>query len=370
MNTFIVVAGTRPEIIKVAPIIRNILKSKLELYFVHTGQHHDYSLASQMIRDLNLPPPDLSFELEKLSPASQIAEIMTKLEEPLKKTKENVVVVQGDTNSVLSAALAAVKVEAPLAHVEAGLRSHDWRMPEEHNRRMVDHISNVLFAPTYDSKRNLLNEHVYGKVHVTGNTVVDAVRQHLPIAVVRSKVLDNLRFSDYILVTLHRAENVDDPEVLGNVVHSLIKSDIPIVLPLHPRTRERLKNFGYFDRLMNKKNISILPPQGYLDFLVLLKNCRFVVTDSGGIQEESTSPLICRRVLVLRRSSERTEALRSGAAKLVNPNSGEIDREILIEWNTTPRRISNSPYGDGYTSEKILRILINSLPELIARRHW
>lgn len=370
MNPYIVVAGTRPEIIKVAPIIRKILSSNLQLYFVHTGQHHDYSLAQQMINDLQLPTPDLSFELEKSSPASQIAEIMTKLEEPLGASKENVVIVQGDTNSVLSAALAAVKVESPLAHVEAGLRSHDWRMPEEHNRRMVDHISNVLFAPTHDSKKNLINEHVYGKIYVTGNTVIDAVQEHLPLAEKESHVLEQICFSEYALLTLHRAENVDDPVVLGKVVESLLKIDIPIVLPLHPRTRERLKNFGYLDRLVGKKNLEILAPQGYLDFLVLLKNCKFVVTDSGGIQEEATSPLISKRVLVLRLSTERTEAIQTGIATLVPPESEQITRHISLEWNAPSKKIlSSSPFGDGHASARIIDTLKRLLPELISKRH-
>ena len=171
MNVYIVVAGTRPEIIKVAPVIRKILRSRLELFFVHTGQHYDYSLAQQMISDLQLPTPNLSFELANSSPASQIAEIMLKLEEPFKSKADKIVIVEGDTNSVLSAALAAVKAQIPVAHMEAGLRSHDWRMPEEHNRRMVDHISDILFAPTGESKENLEKEMVYGRIYVTGNTV-------------------------------------------------------------------------------------------------------------------------------------------------------------------------------------------------------
>jgi UDP-N-acetylglucosamine 2-epimerase (non-hydrolysing) len=243
MNQYVVVAGTRPEIIKVAPIIRKLLECKLNMYFVHTGQHFDYSLSEQMIHDLRLPLPDLSFELKNSSPASQIAEIMRRLEEPLTTMKDNLIIIQGDTNSVLSAALTAIKVGSPVAHVEAGLRSHDWRMPEEHNRVMVDHISNMLFAPTKESEQNLINERVHGRVYLTGNTVMDAVKEHLPLAE-KSKILQELNFPEYVLVTIHRSENVDDPMVLGNIVHGLIEAKVPIVLPLHPRTKKMLVDFG------------------------------------------------------------------------------------------------------------------------------
>lgn len=357
MSLYIVVAGTRPEIIKVAPIIRRILQSKLELFFVHTGQHYDYSLAEQMINDLQLPKPDLSFELKNSSPASQIAEIMIRLEEPFKARRDNIVVVQGDTNSVLSAALAAVKVQIPLAHVEAGLRSHDWRMPEEHNRRMVDHISNILFAPTKECKQNLLDERVYGQTYVTGNTVIDAVKEHLPMAEKKSEVLEQINFSEYVLVTIHRAENVDDPVLLGKIVQSLIRSGVPMVLPLHPRTRGRLKDFGFIDRLKSVKNVQIISPQGYLDFLVLMKGSKFIVTDSGGIQEEATSKFLSKRVLVLRTSTERPEAIRAGVAKLVPLKTNQIVKEISTEWNAMYKIFSSSPYGDGSTSKKIINIL-------------
>lgn len=351
------VAGTRPEIIKVAPVIRKILRARLELFFVHTGQHYDFSLAQQMINDLQLPSPDLSFELLKSSPASQIAEIMINLEEPLQGRGDKIVLVQGDTNSVLSAALAAVKAQIPLAHIEAGLRSHDWRMPEEHNRRMVDHISNVLFAPTEESKLNLENEQVFGSIYVTGNTAIDAVREHLTIAEKNSQILKHVKFPEYAVMTLHRAENVDDPSVLINIMRATIGSNVPIVIPLHPRTKKRLSESAFLSKLESAPNIQIIPPQGYLDFLVLMKHSKFVITDSGGIQEEATSPSISKRVLVLRRSTERPEAIQAGFAKLVPLESQRIITDISVEWNLAPGPFSSSPYGDGTASDKIINIL-------------
>jgi UDP-N-acetylglucosamine 2-epimerase (non-hydrolysing) len=359
LHSQIVVAGTRPEIIKVAPIIREILKRRQDLYFVLTGQHYDYLLSEQIIKDLNLPMPNKCFKLKTSSPASQIAEIMTNLEPPLKNRKDSIVIIQGDTNSVLATALTAVKLHIPIAHVESGLRSYDWRMPEEHNRRMVDHVSDLLFAPTKESKQNLLKEGIYGKIYVTGNTVMDAVNQHLPLAEKTSTIKAQIKFSEYILATIHRSENVDHPAVLGNIVRGLIKSRLPIIIPLHPRSRKRLLDFGFFNKLKAAKNIQILPPVGYFDFLLLMKNSKFIVTDSGGIQEEATSRLISKRVLVLRNSTERPEALDSRFTKLVKLESHKIVEDILTEWNTWSKKQPTSPYGNGNSSVKIIDIVRN-----------
>jgi UDP-N-acetylglucosamine 2-epimerase (non-hydrolysing) len=360
LRRYIIVAGTRPEIIKVAPIIREILRLRLELYFVLTGQHYDYLLSEQIIKDLNLPTPNKSFKLKTSSPASQIGEIMTKLEAPLRSRKDNIVIIQGDTNSVLATALTAVKLHVPIAHVESGLRSYDWRMPEEHNRRMVDHIADLLFAPTKESEKNLLNEGIYGKIYVTGNTVIDAVNQHLPLAEKTSLVLQQIKYAEYILTTFHRSENVDNPKILNNIIQGLIKSSLPIVIPLHPRTKKKLISYGFFEKLKSAKNIQLLPPVGYLDFLLLLKKSKFIVTDSGGIQEEATCPLIAKRVLILRISTERPEALGSKFTKLVELQSQSITKDMLLEWDDgRPKKLRSSPYGDGRSSEKIVEIVRN-----------
>lgn len=361
MVKYIVVAGTRPEIIKVAPIIREILRRKIDFYFVLTGQHYDYSLSRQMVSDLELPDPDLSLQMKSSSPASQIAEIMKNLEETLTKDlKRNLIMVQGDTNSVLAAALFAVKSGATLAHVEAGLRSFDWRMPEEHNRRMVDHVSNFLFAPTRLSMQNLLREKVFGHVYVTGNTVIDAVNQHIQIAKKKLGRESRIPFSEYLVSTFHRSENVDDRKVLGNIISGLLASQLPIVIPIHPRTKKMLKHFDLLERLLGSKHIHIIPPQGYLDFLLLMKYSKFIITDSGGIQEEVTAPAIHKRVIVLRQSTERFEAVKAHFAKLVPLRSNEISLAIRNEWFRKAKLISKSPYGKGSSSIKILNILRNA----------
>ena len=207
MNKFVIVAGTRPEIIKVAPIIRKLIVNKKDFKFIYSGQHYDHRLSTQIINDLELPMPDFSLKLKSKTPSTQIAEIMTNLEKQI-GTKNDIVLAQGDTNSVLATALLAVKLKRKIGHIEAGLRSFDWRMPEEHNRRMVDHISDFLFAPTRNSKENLLDENVSGKISISGNTVMDAIKQHLPLSRKKSKILQDVKFPEFILATFHRAETV------------------------------------------------------------------------------------------------------------------------------------------------------------------
>lgn len=360
MENYVVVAGTRPEIIKVAPIIREILSKRKTLCFIHTGQHYDYSLSLQMVSDLNLPKPNLSFQLSSSSPASQIAEIMKNLEHVLSRdSKKKIVIVQGDTNSVLAAALATVKSGVLLAHVEAGLRSFDWRMPEEHNRRMVDHVSNYLFAPTKMSMQNLLREKVFGRVYVTGNTVIDAVNQHIRIAQEMAGPRQHLPFSEYSLVTFHRSENVDDRKILSHIVRGLLQSELPAVISLHPRTKKMLRRFNLIQKLQDSDKICMIPPQGYLNFLLLMKHSRLIITDSGGIQEEATAPAICKKVIVLRNSTERYEAVKAHFAELVKLNVEEISKAIVKEWSKNKKPLSRSPYGDGSSAKRIMNILSN-----------
>ena len=338
------IAGTRPEIIKIAPIMRRLKEEKSKYIFVYTGQHYDHQLSSQIITDLELPPPDYSFKLKSKISSVQIAEIMTNLEK-MPKEKNDIILVQGDTNSVLAASLFAIKQNKKLVHVEAGLRSFDWRMPEEHNRRMVDHISDYLLAPTNESKQNLINEKVNGKIYVTGNTVMDAVKEHIKISEKRSLSQNHIKFNEYILATFHRAENVDDKKNLQNIIEGIIKSNLPVVIPLHPRTKKMLKKFSLYKKI-ETKNVQIIPPQGYLDFLSLMKNCKFIVTDSGGIQEEATSQFLAKRVIVLRNSTERPEAIENGNAILLQLNQQKISKQLKFEWHNNFKKINKSPYGN------------------------
>ena len=355
MKRIVVVSGTRPEIIKVAPIIRRCIEKKIKYVFVYTGQHYDHQLSNQIINDLELPLPDHSFELKSNIPSTQIAEIITKLEK-ISKDKNDIILVQGDTNSVLATSLFAIKQNKKLIHVEAGLRSFDWRMPEEHNRRMVDHISDYLFAPTKESKQNLINEKVNGKIYVTGNTVMDAVKEHIRLSEKKSKIQNNIKFDEYILVTLHRAENVDDRKNLQNIISGIIKADLPVIFPLHPRTKKMLKRFNLYEKI-KRKNFQIIPPQGYLDFLSLMKNCKFIVTDSGGIQEECTSPFLAKKVIVLRDSTERSEAVKNGNVRLIQLNHQKISKQMKLEWKHDFKKLQPSPYGNGNAAKKIIKIL-------------
>jgi UDP-N-acetylglucosamine 2-epimerase (non-hydrolysing) len=352
--TIIIVVGTRPETIKMAPIIRELEKQSVPFTFIHTGQHYDYNMSLQFIKELKLPNPDQSFKLINSRPASQIGEMMTKLDHTLNVQKNRLLLIQGDTNTMLATALTGIKLCLKIGHVEAGLRSHDWRMPEEHNRRMVDHVSDMLFAPTEIAKQNLLKENVYGKICITGNSVIEAVIDHLPIAEKQSKIMQSIKFKKYLLATLHRAENVDDPATLKEVISAFFDSPIPIVFPVHPRTMKKLRQLQMLDEIKKSKNIQVTPPFGYFDFLVLMKNCQFILTDSGGIQEEATAPNIRKAVLVLRLSTERPEAVRAGFARIVGVKKKSILEALTKYLDDPPTLPSFSPFGDGRTSEKIL----------------
>ncbi len=356
-----IVVGTRPEIIKMAPLVRAMRKRSVSYVFVHCGQHYDYNMSQQFIEELELPLPDYGFKVKAYSPGLQTARILTLVERVVKKTKPQVVLVEGDTNGVLASALAAVKLGVPVGHVEAGLRSFDLRMPEEHNRRLVDHLSKYLFAPTEIARQNLEREAVWGNVYVTGNTVIDAVIQHMPLAERKSSVVNGIRFRRFALVTAHRAENVDDPVVLRSFLEAFAEAPIPVVYPIHPRTRKRLHQWKALEKLANAENLQLLEPLGYFDFLVLMRKCEMIITDSGGIQEEATAPPIRKPVLVIRLSTERPEAVKAGFAKVVGVKKQSIleamEQTLSGEFNAA----RTSPYGDGTAADKILDILVREI---------
>jgi UDP-N-acetylglucosamine 2-epimerase (non-hydrolysing) len=357
MKTAMVVVGTRPEIIKMAPIIRALKKNKIPSIFVHCGQHYDYNMSQQFIDDLELPKPDYGYALKAYSQGTQTGRIIIRMEQLLKKTKPSLVLVEGDTNGVLATSLAAVKLSIPVGHVEAGLRSFDLRMPEEHNRRLTDHISAYLFAPTETAESNLKKENVWGKIFLTGNTVIDAVIQHLPVAEKKSKILEKVDFQEFALATAHRTENVDDLRVLKNIMEAFAEAPIPVVYPMHPRTRKRLRQNKVYDEYGKSSNIQILPPLGYLDFLVLMKRCQMLVTDSGGIQEEATAPNIRKPVLVIRLSTERPEAVKAGFAEVVGVEKNGILKAMEAKLKHPRKMPETSPYGDGNAAERITGII-------------
>lgn len=357
MKGVMVVAGTRPEIIKIAPIIRALQKKDAQFTFVHCGQHYDYEMSKRFIEELGLPKPDYHCKVKACSQGSQTAQIIANMERLLKKIKPTMVLVEGDTNGVLATALASVKLGIAVGHVEAGLRSFDLRMPEEHNRRLTDHMSAYLFAPTKTAENNLKKEAVWGKTYVTGNTVIDAVAQHTPIAEEKSRILETIRFDKFALATAHRAENVDNPVVLKNFVEAFMESPIPVVFPVHPRTEKRLKQNGIYSKVKKSKNLQILPPVGYLDFLTLMKKCEIILTDSGGVQEEATTPQIRKFVLVLRQSTERPEAVEAGFATVVGTNKEDILETLEKTLNNRNKLPEKSPYGDGKAANRIVEII-------------
>jgi UDP-N-acetylglucosamine 2-epimerase (non-hydrolysing) len=348
-----IVMGTRPEIIKLSPIINSLKKDQAKI--ILTGQHYDYNLSLRFIEELGLRKPDFSMTLANSNPAMQIGEMIIKLAKIFLKIRPDTVIVQGDTNTVLSACMASIKNKIPVSHVESGLRSFDWRMPEEHNRIEVDHVSELLFAPTQYAKKNLISEKVHGKIFVTGNTVIDAINNFVDISHKKSSF--SIDIENYILMTLHRAENVDTKETLAGIVKAVLESDENFIFPIHPRTLKRLHQFGLYKNLKRSNNVLLLESIGYFDMLELMKKCSFILTDSGGIQEEATSPKIRKKVLVVRKTTDRPEAVSAGLSELVGTDSYKIALAIKQTAKNPKISAKSSPYGIGNASKKILQTI-------------
>jgi UDP-N-acetylglucosamine 2-epimerase (non-hydrolysing) len=354
----LVVAGTRPEVIKLAPVLLQLKQRGIEHLFVTTGQHYDYLLFKKFIEDLSLDVPEFNIEVGSATPAIQTGKAMMGIEDLVKSEQPDVVVVEGDTNSVLAVALAAVKQKIPVAHVEAGLRSWDRTMPEEINRILADHCSELLFAPTEASALNLVNEGIPpSKIHIVGNTIVDATLSNIKRSQGTSK--ENERFmGDYFLLTLHRAENTDDPEKLESIFSALKEINRDIVFPIHPRTSKTIEGTG-LERLLALDKIHVIPPVGYLDFLTLLKNAYAVLTDSGGVQEEAiTLDVPC---LTLRYNTERPETVWAGGNVVVGTAKEKIlETAALLEDSEVYEKMKNAqnPYGDGRAGKRIVDLLV------------
>jgi UDP-N-acetylglucosamine 2-epimerase (non-hydrolysing) len=355
-----IILGTRPEIIKMSSIIDEINKRGSECVIIHTGQHYDIEMSKQFFIDLKLPLPDYNIGIGSNTATKQISIIISELEKILTDEEIDMVLVQGDTNTVLAGALTANKLKIPVGHVEAGLRSFDKSMPEEINRILADNCSTLFFVPTKETAINLQNEGINHRfIHITGNTIVDACKRNLDIAMEKSKIIKNILFNEYILLTLHRAENVDNPQRLKNIVNSLVKLDYNIVFPIHPHTKKSLEENDLYDKVMNCKNIQITKPLGYLDFLYLLSKSRLILTDSGGIQEEAiTLNIPC---ITLRYNTERPETIIAGGNVLAGTEEKEIKDNIerILNNEDIYEKMSNAinPYGDGNSSEIIYDII-------------
>jgi UDP-N-acetylglucosamine 2-epimerase (non-hydrolysing) len=351
-----IVVGTRPEIIKMAPVVRACIARDTPYLLLHTGQHYSFEMDGVFFQELGLPQPHHNLEVGSGTQVYQIGTILLGAEPLLGREQPDVLLVEGDTNSVLAMGLAAQKLGIPVGHVEAGLRSYDRGMPEEINRILTDHLSEHLFAPTEKSRKILLDEQIAPRrIHVTGNTVVDELLLQRPRAE-RAELFDRFAVTPgrYILATVHRAENTDAPDRLSGIFSGLADSGralgVPVLAALHPRTQARLKAQG----VDVDGAVRVLPPLSYLDFLGLHARATLVLTDSGGLQEEACSLGV--PCVTLRDNTERPESVDVGANMLAGADPARIvdcARAMVDRARDWP-----NPFGDGHSGERIVDILL------------
>jgi UDP-GlcNAc3NAcA epimerase len=343
------VVGARPQFIKAAPVSRVLRRSHVEV-LVHTGQHYDHNMSALFFEELGIPEPDYNLDIGSGPHGRQTGQMLEAIEEVLLDQQPDWVLVYGDTNSTLAGALAAVKLHIPVAHVEAGLRSFNRRMPEEHNRVLTDHAADLLLCPTQTAVGNLAREGITRGVHNVGDVMYDAVLHSIGIAEKRSTVLRHLalKLGGYLLATVHRAENTDDPTRLAAIVEAFGAVPEPIVFPVHPRTRAVLTTFG----LAVPANVQLVEPVGYLDMLLLEKHARLILTDSGGVQKEAY--FFGVPCVTLREETEWVETVEAGWNVLVGADSQRIAAAVQ---DMTPLRAPQAVFGDGRASERVVEII-------------
>ncbi len=344
------VVGARPNFMKIAPLVSEMRKAGIAQKLVHTGQHYDANMNDVFFKDLQMPAPDVFLGVGSGSHSEQTAKVMVEFEHVVLKEKPSLVVVVGDVNSTLACALVAVKLHVSVAHVEAGLRSRDWAMPEEVNRVLTDRISDLLFTPSKDADENLAKEGLTRGVHFVGNIMIDSLKQNLEKARARKAIAKG----EYCLITMHRPENVDNAvslEKLVSVINTASKK-IHCVFPIHPRTRKMLDSTGLGKKL---SNVTLVEPVGYLDFLKLQMDAKFVLTDSGGIQEETT--FLGVPCLTVRKNTERPITVSEGTNTVVGLNEKKVTAEIEKIYSGKYKKGKIPEKWDGKTAERICAIL-------------
>lgn len=377
----LVVAGARPNFVKIAPLMKHLrpVEAMLaDVLLLHTGQHYDDAMSRVFFDQLGIPRPDVNLEIGSGSHGRQTAEIMLRFEPLVAEWKPDVVVVVGDVNSTVACALVAVKLGIRVAHVEAGLRSFDRSMPEEINRVLTDAVSDYLFVTEPSGTDNLRREGVPDdKVFLVGNVMIDSLRSLLPAARATG-ILRDLRLvpdsmpgakpKPFAFVTLHRPSNVDDPKKLGSILAVLIEigRDLPVVFPAHPRTRQNLERFGFAPRVRSgppalAPGIWVLPPVGYLESLHLMSEAAVVLTDSGGIQEETTALAV--PCLTLRDNTERPITVNQGTNTLVGTDPDRILREARAILSGNGKRGRIPTLWDGHAAQRIVTILLDKLQQ-------
>jgi UDP-N-acetylglucosamine 2-epimerase (non-hydrolysing) len=366
MLRIINVVGARPNFMKIAPVIDEMRRrpARIDPLLVHTGQHYDESMSDSFFADLQIPRPNINLEIGSGSHSEQTARIMIAFEQVLLKHPADWVVVVGDVNSTMAAAIVAAKMTIRIAHIEAGLRSGDHTMPEEINRLVTDSLADLLLTPSRDAGENLLREGVADeKVRFVGNVMIDTLFRNLDRAR-GSRILERLKLEprQFCAMTLHRPSNVDDKETLSGILDALeiVGERLAVVFPVHPRTRERLEQFGLGERVRRLASLVLTEPLGYLDFLRLYSNSRLVLTDSGGIQEETTALGI--PCLTLRENTERPITISEGTNQLVGNNPESISRAALAALEQDSRPARAPELWDGHAAVRIVDAIEDASP--------